>query len=684
MLNDDVIIIPLPVDESLLTHNLIYNGVSIRDQKIRLADRISPEDYIKWLTDQPVEKWLQSIRDEFQTLIPFDQPLYICVNWLQAKTFKKPEKPSLNKTGELRMYEECRLVKRGKSTERISGGLSRNAKENVPVFQQDLFYRPYVPLKTPDFDWTTEDGVDIKVTKIEMVEGTKLIPNHQWSQCIIQSADRKTTYFSDTKEKSQTTIPEKKKEKHTTRTGFEDFQAIMRDGGLSDLEKVSKQVLEVDFPEDSDELTAFFRGAANEASAIFSGKTTLSKEAILGATVGSFVAPVLGSMIGGAIGAWFGNERQQQEINTIIEKYEKSRTKIFVEWESLLEVVYNQIAKLINEVSSIELITYEAIDQAIDLCNEGNEWLNSEEGFLKAIEFYDRAISLNPRLAIAWNNKGYVLNQLERYEEALIVLERAIQINPSFVGSYNNYGDAFYGLDKYSEAMDAYDKCIKIDPDNHQSWWNKGFTFLNLEQPELALQSFDKCIEINDQNPNLWLIFCMKAVGYIQLEDFDKSIDSLAESIRINPSKAKEYIIQTEEFNCIAEDTRFQKIISTDSINCPSCNYVNAISNLTDNINCTKCGCTINVAARLDEVSFATNNLQTFVKVQDIVASQLGVDKTEIDPETSFVNDLGADELDILELMMALEEEFGIEIPDEDVEKITTVQDAVDYIESKQ
>ena len=202
-------------------------------------------------------------------------------------------------------------------------------------------------------------------------------------------------------------------------------------------------------------------------------------------------------MIGGAIGAWFGSERQQQEINTIIEKYEKSRTKIFVEWESLLEVVYNQIAKLINEVSSIELITYEAIDQAIDLCNEGNEWLNSEEGFLKAIEFYDRAISLNPRLAIAWNNKGYVLNELERYEEALIVLERAIEINPSFVGSYNNYGDALYGLGKYSEAIDAYNKCIQIDPENCQAWSNKGFSFLRLENPELALHSFDKYTKIN-------------------------------------------------------------------------------------------------------------------------------------------------------------------------------------------
>jgi len=452
---------------------------------------------------------------------------------------------------------------------------------------------------------------------------------------------------------------------------------------IRDLEKVSKQVLELDFPEDSDELTAFFRGAANEASAMFSGKTTLSKEAILGATIGSFVTPMLGTMIGGAIGAWFGSERQQQEINTIIEKYEKSRTKIFVEWESLLKIVYTETAKLINEVSSIELITYEAIDQANDLCNEGNECLNSEEGFLKAIEFYDRAISLNPRLAIAWNNKGYVLNELERYEEALIVLERAIQINPSFIRSYNNYGDAFYGLDRYSEAIDAYDKCIKIDPENYQSWWNKGFTFLHLEQPELALQSFNKCVEINNESPNLWLLFCMKAICYIQLENFDKSIDSLAEAIRINSNKAQEYINQIEDFNCLLENTRYQKLTGLGSIKCPRCSQVNPVNKYTDSINCSRCGCFINVAARLDEVSFATNNLRTFDLVQEIVSSQLVIDKSEITLESSFENDLGADSLDAVELVMALEKKFGVEIPDEDAAYLRTVQDAVDYIESK-
>lgn len=69
-------------------------------------------------------------------------------------------------------------------------------------------------------------------------------------------------------------------------------------------------------------------------------------------------------------------------------------------------------------------------------------------------------------------------------------------------------------------------------------------------------------------------------------------------------------------------------------------------------------------------------------KVREIVAEQLGVDINEVTAEASFVDDLGADSLDTVELVMALEEEFGLEIPDEDAEKIATVQDAITYIES--
>ena len=69
-------------------------------------------------------------------------------------------------------------------------------------------------------------------------------------------------------------------------------------------------------------------------------------------------------------------------------------------------------------------------------------------------------------------------------------------------------------------------------------------------------------------------------------------------------------------------------------------------------------------------------------KVKQIIVEQLGVDESEVTPTASFIDDLGADSLDTVELVMALEEGFGLEIPDEEAEKISTVKDAINYIES--
>lgn len=71
-------------------------------------------------------------------------------------------------------------------------------------------------------------------------------------------------------------------------------------------------------------------------------------------------------------------------------------------------------------------------------------------------------------------------------------------------------------------------------------------------------------------------------------------------------------------------------------------------------------------------------------RVKKIVAEQLGVNEDEIQTSSSFVDDLGADSLDTVELVMALEEEFETEIPDEEAEKITTVQEAIDYVNANQ
>lgn len=70
-------------------------------------------------------------------------------------------------------------------------------------------------------------------------------------------------------------------------------------------------------------------------------------------------------------------------------------------------------------------------------------------------------------------------------------------------------------------------------------------------------------------------------------------------------------------------------------------------------------------------------------KIKDIVSEKLGVEKEKVTPEASFIDDLGADSLDTVELIMKMEEEFGIEIPDEEAEKLRTVGDVVDYLREK-
>lgn len=76
--------------------------------------------------------------------------------------------------------------------------------------------------------------------------------------------------------------------------------------------------------------------------------------------------------------------------------------------------------------------------------------------------------------------------------------------------------------------------------------------------------------------------------------------------------------------------------------------------------------------------------MAVFEKVKSIIIEQLGVEEEEVKLEAAFIDDLGADSLDIVELVMALEEEFELEIPDEDAEKIRTVSDAVNYIKENQ
>jgi acyl carrier protein len=90
------------------------------------------------------------------------------------------------------------------------------------------------------------------------------------------------------------------------------------------------------------------------------------------------------------------------------------------------------------------------------------------------------------------------------------------------------------------------------------------------------------------------------------------------------------------------------------------------------------------IIARINEFADSLGGFMSVEqRVKQIIVEQLGVDESQVDNTASFVDDLGADSLDIVELVMAFEEAFDIDIPDEDAEKIATVKDAIDYIENK-
>ncbi len=85
----------------------------------------------------------------------------------------------------------------------------------------------------------------------------------------------------------------------------------------------------------------------------------------------------------------------------------------------------------------------------------------------------------------------------------------------------------------------------------------------------------------------------------------------------------------------------------------------------------------------LDTNKTGGKNMALSPKIKDIIVEQLGVDPEKVKTEASFIDDLGADSLDIVELVMAMEEEFDLEIPDEDAEKMKTVGDVANYLQSK-
>jgi tetratricopeptide (TPR) repeat protein len=327
---------------------------------------------------------------------------------------------------------------------------------------------------------------------------------------------------------------------------------------IRDLERVTREVIQTDFPQDSGFLEAFFLGATQELASGIVGSTMLSREAVLGTAIGSLFAPGIGSVVGGAIGGWFGGKKQKKELESLIERYENSRSRLFQEWEKVLKSIYDKLNKVLTTLTSISLLPYEIMERATDLCNEGIDFLEEEPQ--AAIELFDKAIQLNPGLAIAWNNKGYVLNHLERFEEALEILDQALQIDPELVIAHNNLGDSLQSLGRIDEAILSYNKILKIEPKNHAALCDLSKCLCRIEKYDEALEAAQKLTDLDAEN---YLSWYTKVACYALLGNKKMALESLREALKLDLDESQKLAKTDSNIDNLRDEDEFKSLMES-------------------------------------------------------------------------------------------------------------------------
>ena len=175
------------------------------------------------------------------------------------------------------------------------------------------------------------------------------------------------------------------------------------------------------------------------------------------------------------------SNKTQQQIKNVLDEVNK------VEEESGRNI--EQIKMGDMQISKDELYLKEII-------LKGNEQFYKQQ-YEEAIEYFDKALMINPDDALALYNKGAALYYLGNYEEAIEYFDKSLMINPDYLYALNNKGAALYYLGNYEEAIEYYDKALSINPSDATVLYNKGDSLDALGNYEEAIEYYDKALSIN-------------------------------------------------------------------------------------------------------------------------------------------------------------------------------------------
>jgi tetratricopeptide (TPR) repeat protein len=170
-------------------------------------------------------------------------------------------------------------------------------------------------------------------------------------------------------------------------------------------------------------------------------------------------------------------------------------------------------AKISKKLSGVDKLIATMIAQKLDekdkqfsgLIGNASDYLllgnaKYKEGDLPgAIEYYDKALTINPKYADALYNKGVALSDLKRHEEAIEYYDKALTINPKYADAWYNKGVALSDLKRYDEEIECYDKALTINPKYANAWFNKACIYASKDDKSNALKNLSRAIELDNK-----------------------------------------------------------------------------------------------------------------------------------------------------------------------------------------
>ncbi|MBD2361642.1 GUN4 domain-containing protein [Anabaena minutissima FACHB-250] len=325
-----------------------------------------------------------------------------------------------------------------------------------------------------------------------------------------------------------------------------------------------QEVLNFNFPQETDELKAFFKEGTAGFIDGFLG--IAPKEAIVGSVIGNLIIPGFGGVIGGAVGGWFAGNNQQKEqqkkIEEILNKYDKAKNRLDEEFKILLENSYELICNLLYKQYQINLIKCDNFRQSEDFFYQGNICFNDKK-FTESINLYDRAIDLNPYHYIAWYNKGYALFLLKQYEESIQAYDETLKINNQYINALEMKLIVLRSLEKYETILllcnNAIDEC-------HNTFcilYEKTFALHKLKRYEEVIKNCDAIISSYTSRPNIYEILVLKSASLVWLNETELALENIKEAVILNPEKSQLLIANSPSFDRLKNDEIFIKLMES-------------------------------------------------------------------------------------------------------------------------